>query len=67
VQWLGRPLAYRAGMSAICQRSAQGALPDMPQPADFGGFFSVLAAICQQSAKPLHKVPRITKGLDAES
>jgi hypothetical protein len=38
----------------------------MPQPADFGGFFSVPAAICQRSPKPLHKVPRIANGLDAE-
>jgi hypothetical protein len=38
-QWLGRQLAYRAVTFAICQRSAQGALPDMPQPADFGVFF----------------------------
>jgi hypothetical protein len=53
--------------SAICQRSAQGALRDMPQPADFGGFFSVPSAICQRSPKPLRKVPRIAKGLDAES
>jgi hypothetical protein len=34
---------------------------DMPQPADFGGFFSVPAAICQQSLKPLRKVPIIAK------
>jgi hypothetical protein len=34
-QWLGRPLVYRGHHSAICQ----GALPDMPQPADFGRFF----------------------------
>jgi hypothetical protein len=34
-----RPLEYRAVTSAICQRSAQGALPDLPQLADFGGFF----------------------------
>jgi hypothetical protein len=32
--WLERPLAYRSRHSAICQ----GTLPDMPQPADFGGF-----------------------------
>jgi hypothetical protein len=66
-KWLGRPLAYRAVTSAICQRSAQGALPDMPQPADFGGVFSVPAAICQRSPKPLREVPRIANGLDAES
>jgi hypothetical protein len=29
-QWFGRPLAYRAVTSAICQRSAQGAFRDMP-------------------------------------
>jgi hypothetical protein len=29
-QWLSRLLAYRAVMSAICQRSAQGALPEVP-------------------------------------
>jgi hypothetical protein len=67
VQWLGRPLAYRAVPSAICQRLAQGALPDMSQPADFGRFFSVLSGICQRSPKPLHKVPRIANGLDAQS
>jgi hypothetical protein len=39
----------------------------MSQPADFGGFFSVLAAIFQRLPKPLRKVPRITNGLDAES
>jgi hypothetical protein len=61
------PLAYRAVTSAICQRSAQGALPDMPQPADFGGFISVPAAICQRPPKPLCEVPRIANGLDAES
>jgi hypothetical protein len=33
-QWLGRPLAYRGRNSVICQ----GALPDTPQPEDFGGF-----------------------------
>jgi hypothetical protein len=38
----------------------------MPQPADFGGFFSVPSAICQRSPKPLCEVPRIAKGLDAE-
>jgi hypothetical protein len=38
----------------------------MPQPADYGGFFSVLAAICQWSPKPLREVPRIANGLDAE-
>jgi hypothetical protein len=54
-------------MSAICQQSAQGALPDMPQPADFGGLFSVPAAICQWSPKLLREVPRIINGLDAES
>jgi hypothetical protein len=45
----------------------QGALPDITQPADFGGFFSVPAAICQQSPKPLREVPRKANGLDAES
>jgi hypothetical protein len=45
---------------------AQGALLDMPQSADFGGFFSVPDAICQRSPKLLREVPRITKGLDAE-
>jgi hypothetical protein len=39
----------------------------MQQPADFGGFFSVLSAICQWLPKPLREVPRIAKGLDAES
>jgi hypothetical protein len=39
----------------------------MPQPADFGGFFSVPSAISQWSPKPLREVPRIAKGLDAES
>jgi hypothetical protein len=34
-QWLGQPLAYRGCHSAICQ----GAMPNMPQLADFGGFF----------------------------
>jgi hypothetical protein len=38
-QLLGRPLAYRVLTSAIYQRLAQGALPDMPKPADFSGFF----------------------------
>jgi hypothetical protein len=38
-QWLGRPLAYRAVTSAICKRLAQGALPDIQQPADFGRVF----------------------------
>jgi hypothetical protein len=64
-QWLGLPLAYRTVTSAIFQRSAQGALPDMPQPADFGGFFSVPVAICQRSPKPLREVPRFAEGLDA--
>jgi hypothetical protein len=32
-QWLGQPLAYHGRLRAICQ----GALPDMPQPADLGG------------------------------
>jgi hypothetical protein len=41
--------------------------PDMPQPSDFGGFFSVLSAICQRSPKPLRKVLRIANGLNAES
>jgi hypothetical protein len=55
-QWLGRPLVYRGCHIAICQ----GTLPDMPQLADFGGFYydpasnllayhGVTAAICQQS------------------
>jgi hypothetical protein len=39
----------------------------MPQPADFAGFFSVPSTKCQQSPKPLLEVPRIAKGLDAES
>jgi hypothetical protein len=39
----------------------------MPQPADFGGFFSVPVAICQWLPKPLHEVPKIANGLDAES
>jgi hypothetical protein len=39
----------------------------MLQPADFGGVFSVLSAICQRSPKQLHEVPRIANGLDAES
>jgi hypothetical protein len=39
----------------------------MPQPADFGGFFSVPSAIYKLSPKPLREVPRIAKGLDAES
>jgi hypothetical protein len=39
----------------------------MQKPADFGGFFSVSAAICQQLPKLLRKVPRIANGLDAES
>jgi hypothetical protein len=64
-QWLGRPLAYHAVASVICQQSAQGALPNMPQLADFGGFFSVPAAICQRSPKSA-EVPRIANGLDAE-
>jgi hypothetical protein len=34
---------------------------------DFGGFFSVPAAKCQQSPKLLREVPRIANGLDAES
>jgi hypothetical protein len=34
-QWLGRPLAYRGSYSLICQ----GTLPNMPQLADFGGFY----------------------------
>jgi hypothetical protein len=38
----------------------------MQQPADFGGFFYVPAAICQRSPKPLCEVPRIANGLDAE-
>jgi hypothetical protein len=38
-QWLGRPFAYCAVTSTMCQRSAQGALPDMPHPAYFVGFF----------------------------
>jgi hypothetical protein len=38
----------------------------MPQPADFGGFFSVPAVI-QQLPKPLREVPRIANELDAES
>jgi hypothetical protein len=61
VQWFGRLLAYRAVMSAMCQWSAQGALRDLPQPADFNGFFSVppryanglpnCCAKCQESPK----------------
>jgi hypothetical protein len=43
------------------------AFRDMPQPADFGGFFSGSSAICQWSPKPLREVPRIAKGLDAET
>jgi hypothetical protein len=39
----------------------------MPHPADFGGFFSVPSAICQQSPKLLREEPRTAKGLDAES
>jgi hypothetical protein len=39
----------------------------MPQPADFGVFFSVSADICQRSPKLLLEVPRIAIGLDAES
>jgi hypothetical protein len=35
-----RLLAFRGRHSAICQR----ALPDMPQPADFGGFYYDLAS-----------------------
>jgi hypothetical protein len=34
-QRLGRPLAYRGRHSGICQ----GALHEMPQPANLGGFF----------------------------
>jgi hypothetical protein len=63
-QWLGRPLAYHGHHSAICQ----GTLPDMPQPADFGGFYfdpatdllaypAVTAVICPRSSQPLHELP----------
>jgi hypothetical protein len=34
-QWFGRPLAYHVRHSTTCQ----GALPDMPQLADFGRFY----------------------------
>jgi hypothetical protein len=73
-QWLGPPLAYHGHHRAICQ----GALPDMPQPADFGGFYcnpasnlltyrTVTAAVCQRSPQPLCVVPTLANGLDAES
>jgi hypothetical protein len=50
----------------------------MSQPADFGGFYydsasyllaycAVMATICQWSPHPLHKVPTLINGLDAES
>jgi hypothetical protein len=73
-QWLGGPLAYCGRHSAICQ----GTLPDMPQPAVFGGFYfdtasnllayrAVTAAICQWSPQPLRKLPTLAHGLDAKS
>jgi hypothetical protein len=50
----------------------------MPQPADFGGFYydpasnllayrAVMATICQLSPQPLHEVPTLVNGLDANS
>jgi hypothetical protein len=47
---------YAKGLSLMCH--SQQIL---------AGFFSVPAAICQRSPKPLHEVPRIANGLDAES
>jgi hypothetical protein len=71
-QWLGQPLAYRSRHSTICQ----GALPNMPQLADFGGFYydpasNILAycavmAICHRSPQTLCKVPTLANGFDAE-
>jgi hypothetical protein len=53
-------------------------LPEMPQPANFGGFNfnpasnllayrAVTAAICQRSPQPLRELPILANGLDAES
>jgi hypothetical protein len=52
-QWFGRPLAYRAVTPVICQWLAQGALPNMPQLADFGGFFSLPGANMPTVAQPI--------------
>jgi hypothetical protein len=67
-------LEYSGCHISICQE----ALPDLPQPADFGGFYcdpasnllaycEMMAAICQRSPQPLRKVPTLANGLDAES
>jgi hypothetical protein len=58
-QWLGQLLAYCGRHSVICE----GALPNMPQLADFGRYYhdpasnlfsyrAVTAAICQQLPHP---------------
>jgi hypothetical protein len=67
-------MVYTGHHSSICQWT----LPDMPQPADFGGFYYdpasnllayriVTAAMCQWSPQPLRKFPTLANGLDAES
>jgi hypothetical protein len=56
----------------------QGAFPNMPQPAEFDGFYydpasnllayhAVTAVICQRSPPPLREVPTLANGIDAES
>jgi hypothetical protein len=64
---LGRPLAYRCNHSAICQ----GTLPDMPQPADFGGFLYDPTHPSQHDmptvAQILRELPTLANGLEAKS
>jgi hypothetical protein len=49
--WLGGPLAYRAVTSAICKRSAQGALPDMPILAGFFCASRDMPTVAQTNAR----------------
>jgi hypothetical protein len=58
-------LAYRGRHSAICQET----LPDVPQPADFGGFLYDLTWPSQRDvstvAQTLRDLPTLTNGLEA--